>query len=90
MPPKDPTPHGGEAFHELPDRAKIPKPKPDNNAGGTPRPDEREIRERPPLPEGSAILAADIEDEDADPVKDSGPGIDDEGREPSVTQQPVR
>jgi hypothetical protein len=28
MAPKDPTPHGGEAFHELPDRAKIPQPKP--------------------------------------------------------------
>lgn len=109
MVPKDPTPHGGEAFHELPDRAKIPEPKPggkddkplldpgshpagkpDNDAGGTPRPGEREMRERPPLPQASQRLAADIEDEEADPVIDSGPGIDDEGPEPSATQQPVR
>lgn len=109
MAPRDPTPHGGEAFHELPDRAKIPEPKPggqadkplldpgahpartpDNDAGDTPRPGEREIRQRPPLPESSEVLAADVEDEDADPVKESGPGVDDDDGKPSVTQQPVR
>jgi hypothetical protein len=33
--------------------------------------------ERPPLPDHPRVMAADIEDEDADPVVDTGPGIDD-------------
>lgn len=35
------------------------------------------IGERPPLPDHSRPMAADIEDEEADPVVDTGPGIDD-------------
>lgn len=40
---------------------------------------EREpvIAERPPLPEHTPTMAADIEDEEADPVVDTGPGIAD-------------
>jgi len=36
-----------------------------------------DIAERPPLPEHPQRMAADIEDEEADPVIDSGPGIAD-------------
>ncbi len=35
------------------------------------------ISERPPLPDHPQIMAADIEDEEADPVVDTGPGIAD-------------
>ena len=105
---KDPTPHGGEAFHELPDRAKIPQPKPGGGDdaplmapdskplhGGeetrdTAQAQQPAVGERPPLPERTQQLAADIEDEEADPVKESGPGVADEPKELSVTQQPVR
>lgn len=33
--------------------------------------------ERPPLPTRPKMMPADIEDEEADPVVDTGPGIDD-------------
>ena len=82
MAPDDPTPHGGEIMHELPQRAKIPQPKPggetDEPAGGSPRAeDEPEGARRPALPEHAEPMAVDIEDEEADPVTDRGPGIDD-------------
>lgn len=93
--PDDPTPHGGEAFHRLPDRAKIPKPKPgqpsDEPVRGQPdaKTPDPEIGERPELPEQPQVMAADIEDEEADPVVDSGPGIAEETGKPSVTRQPA-
>jgi hypothetical protein len=94
--PDDPTPHGGEALHQPPDRATIPEPEPgqpsDAPVRGQPRADtpEPEIGERPELPEHPEMMAADIEDEDADPVVDSGPDIaDDHSGKPSVTQQPA-
>lgn len=31
--PDDPTPHGGEAMHPPPDRAKIPQPQPEGAQG---------------------------------------------------------
>jgi hypothetical protein len=34
-------------------------------------------KQRPPLPAQPKIMPADVEDEDADPVVDTGPGIDD-------------
>lgn len=79
--PDDTSPHGGESMHPLPDRATIPKDKP-----GTLPPTD--IRERPPLPDGGSALAADVEDEDADPVVESGPGVAEETGKPSVTRQP--
>jgi hypothetical protein len=79
--PDDTSPHGGEAMHPLPDRAKIPKDKP----GSLPATD---INERPPLPGRSEPMAADVEDEDADPVVESGPGVDGASGKPSVTRQP--
>lgn len=84
--PDDTTPHGGEALHTPPDRATIPEPLPGQAAAPLP-PDTG----RPPLPTEAQVRAADIEDEEADPVVDSGPGIaDDEGGRPSsATRQPA-
>lgn len=84
--PDDTTPHGGEALHPPPDRATIPGSRPDAVLAPLP-PDSN----RPPLPTGAQAHAADIEDEEADPVVDTGPGIDadvDDGKT-SVTQQPA-
>jgi hypothetical protein len=33
--------------------------------------------ERPPLPEHPRVMPADVEDEDADPVVETGPGVSD-------------
>lgn len=79
--PDDTSPHGGEAMHELPDRARIPKDKP----GGRPATD---VGERPPLPLHPEPMAADMEDEEEDPVVESGPGVAEESGKPSVTRQP--
>jgi len=47
--------------------------------GTRPEPEVKDevIAERPELPEHPQIMAADIEDEEADPVVDAGPGIAD-------------
>ena len=87
--PQDPTPLGDEMVERLPER-KFPQPKP-----GSDRPavssDEsakaQDISRRPALPDHSGRMAADIEDEDADPVIDSGPGIADG---PDGAKKPVR
>ena len=82
MPPLDPTPLGDEMVHRLPER-KFPQPKPDADSDdlvrGGPASAEREadMRDRPALPQHPQPMAADVEDEEADPVIDSGPGIDD-------------
>lgn len=95
--PEDTTPHGGEAFHSPPVRARIPDPPPQATETGIPgradtaeRPDPDEITQRPPLPEHLQPMAADMEDEDADPVVDTGPGLEDPGDSGvvSVTRQP--
>lgn len=99
--PDDTSPHGGEAMHEPPDRARIPQPKPGRASDEPPRgqpqagaPREKQMGdddiERPSLPDHPEPMAADVEDEDDDPVVESGPGVDDDaGREPpSVTRQP--
>lgn len=78
--PDDTSPHGGEVFHPLPERARIPHGResaaPAQPAG------------RPSLPERPQRLAADVEDEEADPVVESGPGVAEETGKPSVTRQP--
>lgn len=57
----------------IPDKQKFPVPK---SSG---REDDGPVAagERPPLPDHPEIMAADIEDEEADPVVDTGPGIAD-------------
>lgn len=90
--PDDPTPHGGEALHAPPDRARIPAPEAGltDDAPPVPAAAPADIAARPALPTQPVRTAADIEDEDADPVIDSGPGIDDDPAEPpSVTRQPA-
>lgn len=91
--PDDTTPHGGEAMHPLPDRAKIPQPKPGAEGDEpvrdrTPK-DEPSMDERPALPDHPEHTAADVEDEEADPVVESGPGVADDTGKPSVTRQPA-
>ena len=81
--PDDTSPHGGEAMHPLPDRARIPEPKP-----GAKTPPQDDASRRPVLPRGSEPMAADVEDEDDDPVVESGPGVAEETGKPSVTRQP--
>lgn len=82
MPPLDPTPLGDEMVHRLPER-KFPQPKPDAGSddlvrgGPASREREADMRDRPALPQHPQPMAADVEDEEADPVIDSGPGIDD-------------
>ena len=92
--PDDTTPHGGEAMHSPPDRATIPEPKPDGKQDEFPRGDPtgaaRKVIDRPALPPHPEIMAADIEDEEADPVVESGPGVDEVTGKPSVTQQPAK
>jgi len=89
--PDDTTPHGGEAMHAPPDRAKIPQPKPGRESDEPPRGQPRaepDLRDRPSLPDDPETMAVDIEDEDADPVVESGPGVDEAPGTTSVTRQP--
>ena len=73
MCPIDPTPHFGEVL--LKPGKQFPKPTPDVTHEDTPQADEP-IAERPAIPDSSEVMAVDIEDEDADPVVESGPGLD--------------
>ena len=74
MPPHDSSPLGDEMAHTMPER-KFPEPK----RGGRAAADEAalDISKRPALPDHPQPMAADVEDEEADPVVDSGPGIAD-------------
>lgn len=79
MPPIDPSPEGAEVLHQQ-HEPKFPEPKPGDESDepvrgqpGAAQPDDA----RPELPNHPTSTAADIEDEDADPVIDDGPGIAD-------------
>lgn len=80
--PKDPTPLGDELAHRMPE-PKFPQPKPDqpSDAPESGQPSARggsaDVSHRPELPDHPVTMSADIEDEEADPVIDTGPGIDD-------------
>lgn len=90
MPPKDPSPLGDEMANRMPE-PKFPEPNQKDESGSASsgthadvaRPSHSEIRQRPAVPEHPERTAADVEDEDADPVIDSGPGIDDGPKGPS-------
>jgi|EndMetStandDraft_4_1072995.scaffolds.fasta_scaffold87835_2 hypothetical protein len=73
MCPIDPSPHGGEILHQLPER-KFPPARDGHVPAVDGAPD---ILHRPALPDHPEQMAVDIEDEEADPVVDSGPGIAD-------------
>lgn len=69
MCPIDPTPHGGEVLHEP--AKQFPPAKSGDDPG------QADIRRRPALPDHPEQMGVDVEDEEADPVVDSGPGITD-------------
>lgn len=82
--PNDPTPLGDAMTHRFPNQ-KIPDPKPNADEAGQDTPEAAhadDISERPALPDHPERTAADIEDEEADPVIDTGPGIADGVRGP--------
>jgi hypothetical protein len=91
MCPIDRSPHGEEILHQLPEE-KFLQPKP-HQAQGSGRPvgkplemgdkGDPDIAHRPSLPERPEQMAVDIEDEEDDPVIDSGPGIADGFKGPS-------
>jgi hypothetical protein len=74
MCPIDPSPHAGEVMHE-PDK-QFPVPSPDGLDERKPQ-DDAAINERPAIPAYSELMAVDVEDEEDDPVVESGPGVDD-------------
>ncbi|MBX3585038.1 MAG: hypothetical protein AB7I35_17745 [Ramlibacter sp.] len=74
--PIDTSPHGKEILHK-PSEKPFPRPGDDGDHAHPKAPDPAETRARPPLPTEAQVMAADLEDEDADPVVDSGPGIAD-------------
>ena len=84
--PDDTSPHGGEAMHPLPDRARIPKERPGASESG--KPSRTDVERRPAVPTDTEPMAADIEDEEDDPVVESGPGVADDTGKPSVVKQP--
>lgn len=69
--PTDTTPDPRD-MARLPEAQQIPQAK-----GGTARVEAADIARRPALPQKPETMAADIEDEEDDPVVDSGPGIAD-------------
>jgi len=69
MCPIDPTPHAGEMM-QPPPGPEIPQGR-DGNSGPA------DVSQRPALPDHPEQMAVDIEDEEADPVVDTGPGIAD-------------
>ena len=76
MCPTDTTPDPRD-MQRIPESQEIPQPRADARAA----PGSPDIKDRPGLPEHPERMAADIEDEEADPVVDEGPGITD-GRMP--------
>ncbi|MEP6824622.1 MAG: hypothetical protein ABI919_07390 [Ramlibacter sp.] len=72
MCPIDPSPHGGEILHEQPRKFPPQMSSDGSSADGAP-----DILHRPALPDHPEQMAVDVEDEEADPVIDSGPGIAD-------------
>jgi len=77
--PIDPTPPGLGIQTPTPEDKKLPQPEEAGNGQpeATPKPQDTDVRSRPPIPAGTEVMAADVEDEDADPVIDTGPGIAD-------------
>jgi hypothetical protein len=70
MCPTDTTPDPRD-MERVPLSQQIPQQPSSGRASGPP-----DIAHRPGLPEHPERMAADIEDEEADPVVDSGPGIE--------------
>ncbi len=83
MAPTDTSPDAGEIMREPPPQRRFAQPKPGRKSGvpapgGARDPGKKpDIAHRPSLPEHPRQMAVDVEDEEEDPVIDSGPGIAD-------------
>jgi hypothetical protein len=79
-PPIDSAPERAEVLHQQ-SEPKLPEPRPgeqsDEPVRGQPGAGGPDSVDRPALPGHPVLAAADIEDEDGDPVIDDGPGIAD-------------
>lgn len=79
--PIDPTPPGPGIMTPTPEDKKLPQPEEAGHGRPSDIPDPRDsahdVRHRPELPQHTEVMAADVEDEDDDPVVDTGPGIAD-------------
>jgi hypothetical protein len=84
--PIDSSPRGAEVLHQPP-QPKYPEPRPGQESdepvrgqlGAAQAERDGGMAGRPSLPDRPEPMAVDVEDEEADPVIDSGPGIDDDG-----------
>ena len=74
MCPIDPSPHAGEVL--APTEKPFPAPNPTPDIAPHPTSGETSIVDRPPLPPTTEIMGVDVEDEEADPVVESGPGLE--------------
>lgn len=77
--PIDPTPPSVGIMTKTPEDKKLPQPEEAGNGQPetAPHPQDTDVRSRPEIPADTEETAADIEDEEADPVVDTGPGIAD-------------
>ena len=77
--PIDPTPPSVGIMTQTPEDKKLPQREEAGNGQPEiePNPRDSDMRGRPQLPTDTEVTAADIEDEEADPVVDTGPGIAD-------------
>lgn len=77
--PIDPTPPSAGIMTQTPEDKKLPQPEEAGHGQPQEAPDPRDtsVRGRPQIPTDTEVTAADVEDEDADPVIDTGPGIAD-------------
>ena len=89
MCPIDPSPHGQEILHQLPEDKFLQASNAGKDHAGSDQVVTAEdaagpdIAHRPGLPVHPEQMAADMEDEEEDPVVDSGPGIADGVHPPS-------
>ena len=77
--PIDPTPPSVGIMTQTPEDKKLPQPEEAGNGRpeAEPNPRDTDVHRRPQLPTDTEVTAADLEDEEADPVVDTGPGIAD-------------
>ncbi len=77
--PIDPTPPSAGVMTPPPEDKKLPQPDQPGHDQPPAQPDARDasVRGRPQIPASTEVTAADVEDEDDDPVIDNGPGIAD-------------
>ncbi len=77
--PIDPTPPSVGIMTQTTEDKKLPQPEEAGNGRPEtePNPRDTDVHRRPQLPTDTEVTAADLEDEESDPVTDTGPGIAD-------------